>query len=107
MHPGHTISGAYTARAKAGSGLPDRRVHWDMEEDGGGWMLLLSYNFRVSSIVYLGVCPCKLSSGDEDSSPHVLETRLDYPCDFVYYPQPIYHISHKEFESQFVLNRHT
>jgi len=46
---GHTTSGVYTISPKNGSGLPDRRVYCDMEEDGGGWMLLYSYNRNVSS----------------------------------------------------------
>eukprot|EP00241_Pyramimonas_parkeae_P000075 CAMPEP_0114250174 /NCGR_PEP_ID=MMETSP0058-20121206/14555_1 /TAXON_ID=36894 /ORGANISM="Pyramimonas parkeae, CCMP726" /LENGTH=1253 /DNA_ID=CAMNT_0001363809 /DNA_START=190 /DNA_END=3948 /DNA_ORIENTATION=- len=47
MYLGHVFSGVYTLRAKAGSGLPDRSVYCDMEEDGGGWMLLYSYNRNV------------------------------------------------------------
>jgi len=52
MYWGHTTSGTYTIRAKAGSGLPDRSVYCDMEEDGGGWMLLYSYNRNITDMMY-------------------------------------------------------
>eukprot|EP00241_Pyramimonas_parkeae_P014877 CAMPEP_0114293936 /NCGR_PEP_ID=MMETSP0059-20121206/9855_1 /TAXON_ID=36894 /ORGANISM="Pyramimonas parkeae, Strain CCMP726" /LENGTH=2130 /DNA_ID=CAMNT_0001415673 /DNA_START=164 /DNA_END=6556 /DNA_ORIENTATION=- len=49
MYLGYTTSGVYTISAKAGSGLPDRSVYCDMEEDGGGWMLLYSYNRNLTT----------------------------------------------------------
>jgi len=49
LYLGHTTSGIYTISAKAGSGLPDQQVYCDMEEDGGGWMLLYSYNRNVTT----------------------------------------------------------
>lgn len=45
---GHA-SGVYMISARNGSGLPNQSVYCDMDEDGGGWMLLYSYNRNVRS----------------------------------------------------------